>query len=183
MTLDLSLLPDGGVNWLDASGEHADIVLSSRIRLARNLEGFAFPARAREGERLRVLAQVREAVTRAPASRTAVLVRVDELAGDDRLLLHERHLVSTELAGLDPQHPVRSGAAVFLGRRLERHGERGGSPAAAGAALRLRPGGAYAAIQRLDASWARGCRTRSTRSSASSRRARRTPARGCARRC
>jgi protein arginine kinase len=32
----------------------------------------------------------------------------------DRLLLHERHLVSKELAGLDAQHPVRSGAAVFL---------------------------------------------------------------------
>ena len=53
--LDLSLLPDGGVSWLDASGEHAGIVLSTRIRLARNLEGFAFPGRARDGERLRVL--------------------------------------------------------------------------------------------------------------------------------
>ncbi len=40
MTLDLSLLPDGGVTWLDASGEHAGIVLSTRIRLARNLEGY-----------------------------------------------------------------------------------------------------------------------------------------------
>ena len=36
-------------------------------------------------------------------------------SAEDRLLLHERHLVSKELAGLDPQHPVRSGAAVFLG--------------------------------------------------------------------
>jgi protein arginine kinase len=40
---------------------------------------------------------------------------VDELGSDDRLLLHERHLISKELAGLDTQHPVRSGAAVFLG--------------------------------------------------------------------
>jgi protein arginine kinase len=40
---------------------------------------------------------------------------VDELGSDDRLLLHERHLISKELAGLDAQHPVRSGAAVFLG--------------------------------------------------------------------
>ena len=34
MTLDLSLLPDGGVPWLAASGEHSAIVLSSRIRPA-----------------------------------------------------------------------------------------------------------------------------------------------------
>jgi protein arginine kinase len=40
MTIDLSLIPDGGVRWLDASGPHADIVLSTRIRLARNVEGY-----------------------------------------------------------------------------------------------------------------------------------------------
>src|SRR5437016_7101663 len=43
-----------------------------------------------------------------------VLFRVDELSPVDRALLHERHLVSKELAGLDAQHPLRSGAAVFL---------------------------------------------------------------------
>ena len=115
MTLDLSLLPDGGVIWLDASGDHSGIVLSTRVRLARNLEGFAFPGRARDGERLRILARVREAVEGSPHLRRNLLVRVDELASDDRLLLHERHLISKELAGLDTQHPVRSGAAVFLG--------------------------------------------------------------------
>ena len=47
------------MSWLDASGENADIVLSTRIRLARNLEGFAFTSRARDGERLRVLSQER----------------------------------------------------------------------------------------------------------------------------
>ena len=118
MTLDLSLLPDGGISWLDASGEQADIVLSTRIRLARNIEGFAFGGRARDGERLRVLAAVREAVGATAGLRGSVMVRVDELPGAERELLHERHLVSKELAGLDPQHPVRSGAAVFLGDGL-----------------------------------------------------------------
>ena len=114
MSLDLSLLPDGGVSWLDASGANADIVLSTRIRLARNLEGFAFTSRARDGERLRVLSQLREATGTVPAMAHSVLVRVDELPLDDRLLLHERHLISKELAGLDAQQTVRSGAAVFL---------------------------------------------------------------------
>jgi protein arginine kinase len=114
MTLDLSLLPDGGAGWLDASGENADIVLSTRIRLARNVEGFAFTSRARDGERLRVLSQVRDAVRDVPSLAASVLVRVDELPANDRQLLHERHLVSKELAGLDSNMPVRSGAAVFL---------------------------------------------------------------------
>ena len=114
MTLDLSLLPDGGVGWLDASGDHSDIVLSTSIRLARNVEGFAFTTRARDGERLRVLSQVRDAIAQAGSLADSVLVRVDELPSADRLLLHERHLVSKELAGLDAQHPVRSGAAVIL---------------------------------------------------------------------
>ena len=54
------------MSWLDASGDHADIVLSTRIRLARNVEGFAFTGRARDGERLRVLAQVSDAAREVP---------------------------------------------------------------------------------------------------------------------
>ncbi len=115
MSLDLALLPDGGVSWLDASGEHADIVLSTRIRLARNVEGYAFTGRARDGERLRVLARCATRLREVASLAHSVLLRVDELPSTDRLLLHERHLVSKELAGLDAQHPVRSGAAVFLG--------------------------------------------------------------------
>ena len=118
MTIDLSLLPDGGVSWLDASGDHADIVLSTRIRLARNVEGYAFTPRARDGERLRVLSQLREALPRIPVLANNLLFRLDELPVQDRQLLHERHLVSKELAGIDPQHPVRHGAAVFLGDGL-----------------------------------------------------------------
>jgi protein arginine kinase len=114
--IDLSLLPDGGVGWLDASGESPDIVISTRVRLARNLEGYAFSGRARDGERLRVLSQVRDAMNGIRALDQGVLVRVDELPPEDRLLLHERHLVSRELAGLDAQRPVRSGAAVHLTR-------------------------------------------------------------------
>lgn len=116
--IDLSLLPDGGVRWLDASGPHGDIVLSTRVRLARNIEGYAFTGRARDGERLRVLSQVRESLAGVEAMEDSVLFRVDQMPPVDRALLHERHLVSKELAGLDSQHPLRSGAAVFLGDRL-----------------------------------------------------------------
>ncbi len=114
MTLDVALLPDGGLHWLAASGDHAAIVLSSRIRLARNLAGFAFPTRAREGERVRVLHQLREVAGRVPSLRGAALVRVDDCSAQERLLLHERHLVSRELAGLDNPTGAPGAGAVFV---------------------------------------------------------------------
>jgi protein arginine kinase len=43
-------------------GPHSDIVISTRMRLARNVSGYAFTGRARDGERLRMLAQVRDAL-------------------------------------------------------------------------------------------------------------------------
>lgn len=116
--LDIALIPDGGLAWLDASGEHADLVLSTRIRLARNIEGYAFAGRSREGERLRVLAQVRDAAQRVPSLQRGVLLRVDDMPIQDRQVLHERHLVSRELAGLDPRHAVRGGAALFVAERV-----------------------------------------------------------------
>jgi protein arginine kinase len=61
-----------------------------------------------------VLAQVRDALGTVATLKEPVLYRLDELAPTDRAILHERHLVSKELAGLDAQHPLRSGAAVFL---------------------------------------------------------------------
>ncbi|MFN0100331.1 MAG: ATP--guanido phosphotransferase [Gemmatimonadaceae bacterium] len=114
MTVDLTLLPDGGLQWLTASGEHAGIVLSSRIRLARNLAGFAYPTRAREGERLRVLHSLRDVAGKLPTLRDAAIVRVDECTPQQRLLLHERHLVSRELAGLDRKDEAPTAGAVFV---------------------------------------------------------------------
>ena len=114
MSLDLSLLPDGGLHWLIGDGAHAGIVLSSRIRLARNLAGFAFPIRAREGERLRVLHQVRATAARLPSLEGAAFVRVDECSPLERQVLYERHLVSRELVGLDRGVEGPAGAGVLV---------------------------------------------------------------------
>ena len=114
MTLDLTLLPDGGLHWLAACGESPGIVLSSRIRLARNMAGYAFPPRAREGERLRVLHHLRDVASRIASLRDAAFVRVDECSVQERRLLYERHLVSRELAGLDHSGEAVGAGAVFV---------------------------------------------------------------------
>jgi len=112
--IDLALVPDDGIGWLDGSGAESPIVLSSRIRLARNLAGHPFSQRSRDADRIAVLALVREAATAVPSLAGAVTFRLDQLERPDRQVLHERHLVSRELAGLEAGGRPRAGAAVMV---------------------------------------------------------------------
>lgn len=118
MTLDLSLLRDGGISWLDASGPVSHIVLSTRIRLARNVQGVPFTVRSAATDNEAVLDEVVRAARSTRALRDAALLRLDRMERVERQLLHERHLVSKELAGLDRHQPVRPGAAVLTNGEL-----------------------------------------------------------------
>jgi protein arginine kinase len=57
-------MPSGSepVGWMACTGPDADVVISSRVRLARNLVGYRFPHRADDGEREDVAAVVIEAL-------------------------------------------------------------------------------------------------------------------------
>ena len=116
--IDLSLLLDGGVGWLDASGPSSHLVLSTRVRLARNLAGRVFQGRNSESEREQVLTIVADAARDGQLLRRAVAFRLDRLDRIERQLLHERHLVSKELAGLEADGRVKSGASVLIQDRL-----------------------------------------------------------------
>ena len=139
--IDLSLLTDGGVGWLDASGPSSHLVLSTRIRLARNLAGRVFQGRNSETEREDILTVVERAARESVLLRQATKFRLDRLDRTDRQLLHERHLVSKELAGLDADGRVRSGASRAGPGPDRGHAERGGPPPDPGPAFGLRPGG------------------------------------------
>ena len=76
--IDLSLLPDGGIAWLDASGPKGNIVLSTRLRLARNLQGYVFSQRARDTDRTAVLERVSEASAASDRLAAAVTFRLDQ---------------------------------------------------------------------------------------------------------
>lgn len=97
--LDFTSVPDFGLSWLDASGPHSDIVLSTRVRIARNLQGYPFSGRAKAGDRAAILVTVREMAERTPALAGGVTVEIDELDSRKRQMLLERHLVSRELVG------------------------------------------------------------------------------------
>jgi protein arginine kinase len=111
---DLTTLPDFGLSWLDASGDHADVVLSTRVRLARNLQGHAFGPRARVNDREAVLGWVRAQVGRLEAMEGSTLVEIPELTDRSRRILLERRVVTRDLLGENGSGPHR-GAAVLTG--------------------------------------------------------------------
>jgi protein arginine kinase len=113
MTFDIDLVPDGGISWLDASGPEGNIVLSTRVRLARNLSEQRFPVRSEAADNLSVLEQVERAGRTTRQLRDAPLIRIDQLQGLERQLLHERHLISRELAGLGHEDGTRPASALL----------------------------------------------------------------------
>jgi protein arginine kinase len=79
-------------------GPHNRIVLSSRVRLARNLKGMAFPGWAKKAERVKALEQIRPAVEALPQMSDAFSESMDNLTVLDKNILVERHLISREHA-------------------------------------------------------------------------------------
>jgi protein arginine kinase len=106
-------IPDYGLDWLDASGSDSGIVLSTRVRLARNLQGHAFGRRGRTNDRLAVLGQVREAIDEVAELNGADVQEITELPERLRQILLERRLASRDLIGKGDSEP-RRGAAVVL---------------------------------------------------------------------
>jgi protein arginine kinase len=89
---------DHAGEWLRASGPHSDVVISSRVRLARNIAGFAFVGKSSLLQRTEVLERCRGALmskTVSPETLWMDLRKSDEL---DRMLLAERHLISRQHA-------------------------------------------------------------------------------------
>ncbi len=83
--------------WLLGEGPHAEMVLSTRIRLARNLRDVPFTHRAREEQLQGVLASVTAAAQQSASLRDGLLLRMSECTPIERQVLVERHLVSHEL--------------------------------------------------------------------------------------
>src|SRR5207244_13419413 len=79
-------------------GPHTRIVLSSRVRLARNLKGLAFPGWAKKAERIKALEMIRPAVESLPPLAGAFSESMDNLTVLDKNILVERHLISREHA-------------------------------------------------------------------------------------
>lgn len=79
-------------------GPHNKIVMSSRVRIARNVKGAAFPGWAKKAERIRILEALRPAIQSLPQMADCFSESMDNLSILDKNILVERHLISREHA-------------------------------------------------------------------------------------
>ena len=87
-----------GAEWLRGDGPGSDVVLSSRVRLARNLAGFSFTSRCDAAARSRILELAEKHLVAADLAAGLLWVDLTRASAEDRSLLLERHLISRELA-------------------------------------------------------------------------------------
>src|SRR5436309_6378964 len=86
------------VETCQRAGPHDRIVMSSRVRLARNLRGAAFPGWAKKAERSKLLETLLPAVQGLPHMADSFSETMDNLSALDKQILVERHLISREHA-------------------------------------------------------------------------------------
>jgi len=84
--------------WLSGDGPYRQIVVSSRVRLARNLKNKPFPGWAKKAERIEVLKAVKSAVEHLPEMGDAFSENLEALSPLEKQVLVERHLISREHA-------------------------------------------------------------------------------------
>ncbi len=89
--------------WLRGGGPMHDVVISSRVRLARNLAGVPFLTQCSQEQQGDLAGRLRDEILAAKISRKVLYVDIDGACELDRQLLVERHLISRQHAGAS--HP------------------------------------------------------------------------------
>lgn len=95
--MNLTDLPQHHGEFLSGSGPESDIVISSRVRLARNLSGFPFLSRANSGQKREIERIVQKAAAKLTET-DLTYVPIEQLDELDRQVLVERHLISRQQA-------------------------------------------------------------------------------------
>ncbi|MTI80702.1 MAG: protein arginine kinase [Firmicutes bacterium] len=86
--------------WMNGDGPENDIVISSRIRIARNLRDMPFPNQMSQAEADSIFHAVHLAVSKDELKRefsAMELVKMSELSPVERRILMEKHLISPDL--------------------------------------------------------------------------------------
>jgi protein arginine kinase len=105
--MNLDELTSTSGEWLRGAGPESDIVMCSRIRLARNLNDFPFINRASRSEKAEIEAHVRNAIQAVNENLT--YFELNQRSKLDLQFLVERQLISRELAGADYPRGVAIG--------------------------------------------------------------------------
>jgi len=84
--------------WLRGAGPMNEIVISSRVRLARNVAGYPFLSRCSDSQRAEIAAMFQEVLLATPVADDMLYVNIDTASEADRQLLVERQLISRQMA-------------------------------------------------------------------------------------
>ena len=107
--MNLDSLTHTSGEWLRGSGPESDIVISSRVRLARNLAAFPFTNRASGYQKAEIEALLRDRIAKLEVDPRLGYLTVPALSTLERQLLVERQLISRELAAADGPRGVALG--------------------------------------------------------------------------
>ena len=81
--------------WFEVTGKPQGIVVSSRIRLARNIEGHVFPGKMQESEKQALLRELRQGLSGFDMSYTDLR----QMNQNEKKALKERKLINSTIAG------------------------------------------------------------------------------------
>ncbi|MGC6445215.1 MAG: protein arginine kinase [Rubripirellula sp.] len=98
---DFSELATRSGEWMRGTGPESDIVVSSRIRLARNLADFPFIKRCSDEDRVSIERTIRAKMENLSSWDDVHYYDLEQLPEIDRQFLVERQLVSREIAEAD----------------------------------------------------------------------------------
>ena len=88
--------------WLKKNSFDAPVIISSRARIARNVEGYNFPEKADSDMRSELVDTVFEALEKLPLRKKVQKTEIDNLSERAKKILLERKILSVEtLFGLD----------------------------------------------------------------------------------
>jgi protein arginine kinase len=107
--MNLDNLTHTSGEWLRGTGPESDIVISSRIRLARNLAAFPFTNRANSHQKAEIENLLRDRIGKLDMDPGLEYLNVPTLSALDRQFLVERQLISRELAAADGPRGVALG--------------------------------------------------------------------------
>ncbi len=93
--------------WLKGTGPKSNIVISSRVRLARNFEGFPFLSRAKPSVKDEILQKAHALIGKSKFLKGATYFAMKDLSEMDRQFLVERHLMS-------PEHMVKHESKALI---------------------------------------------------------------------
>lgn len=89
---------NNSMKWYQQSGKEGDVVISTRIRLARNLSDMPFPASLNAERKNEISQRVHDALNKEGFSSEYDFLQMHSMVPRDAMSLVERHLISPEFA-------------------------------------------------------------------------------------